>query len=184
MATAQQSGQALMTQIVGVGGRPGRKYDFVVSGNPLSIAGFPGAIQASFLGAGYAITDLAAGLAYAVSESWLSIGNGSNNCQEYVLETAGWTAGGGTAPTLAASGQQLLNLVFETNPTPNSTVCSAQAMLSTFVGTVGGNTFEPEDMIPAIGYAYSQGWLRPYGPPLASFGLSFVLTAAGAAAAT
>lgn len=144
---------------------------------------FPGALQADFLGAGYALSDLIAGLAYCVTEGWLSTQSAAgDSLQTYTLEQPGWTEAGGTAPTVAQSGQQLVNVCAALNATPLAARFATKDLVSAFVGEVGGNTFAPEDLMPGYGYALSEGWLRPCGQN--PFDPVFVLTAAGAAAAT
>ncbi len=115
----------------------------------------------------------------------MSVGNSygvSGDCQMYVLEQAGWTEGGGTAPTTAASGQQAVNAAVAQGGAAGGPVLPVRALVSAFVGTVGGNTFEPEDVMSGAYYAVSQGWFRPAGRDL--FEPAFVLTAAGVAQAT
>lgn len=144
---------------------------------------FPGALQADFLGAGYALSDLIAGLAYCVTEGWLSTQSAAgDSLQTYTLEQPGWTEAGGTAPTMAQSGQQLVNVCAALNATPLAARFVVKDLVAAFVGEVGGNTFAPEDLMPGYGYALSEGWARPCGQN--AFDPVFVLTAAGAAAAT
>jgi hypothetical protein len=184
MATALQSAQEILNLFVASGARPGRTFPVMIGADPISTSKFPGALQAAFLQAGYALTDLSAGLAYAVAQGWLSqgqtYGEGSSApSQTYVLEQSGWTQGGGTAPTMAQSAQQLLN-VWPAPVTANSSVVKAAGIVGNFVGIVGGNTFAPEDLLPGAYYAVEQGWLRPGGRP---FENSWYLTAAGVAQA-
>lgn len=149
----------------------------------LSQANFPGALQAAFLQNGFAIADLINGLAYAVTEGWLSASSAvSDDVQTYTLEQSGWTEGGGTAPTSAQSGQQLINVCAAIDATPGAARFAAKSLVTAFVGTVGGNTFAPEDLMPGYGYALSEGWVRPAGQN--QFDAVWGLTAAGAAAAT
>jgi hypothetical protein len=146
-------------------------------------AGFPEALQKAFLNAGYAIGDLVAGLAYAVTQGWLStISPPAADFQTYVLEQSGFAQAGGTAPTPAQSAQQVINVFFSANSRPNGALFKARDWLNAFVGTVGGNNFAPEDLMPGAWYAVAQGWLRPgsWDP----FEAAFILTAAGAAQAT
>jgi hypothetical protein len=145
--------------------------------------GFPGALQKAFLNAGYAIGDLVAGLAYAIAQGWLSTTSPpAGDFQTYVLEQSGFAQAGGTAPTPAASAQQIVNVFAANNNRPNGALFKARDWLNAFVGTVGGNTFAPEDLMPGAWYAVAQGWLRPgsWDP----FEAAFILTAAGAAQAT
>jgi hypothetical protein len=144
----------------------------------LSPTNFVGALQKAFLAAGYAISDLVNGLAYAVGQGWLSMNSAAgDDYQTYTLEQPGWTQGGGTAPTMAQSAQHLLN-IWPAPVTANSSVITAVGIVGTFVGTVGGNTFVPEDLLPGAYYAVAQGWLRPFG---LNFQNSWTLTAAGVA---
>lgn len=149
----------------------------------LSQANFPGALQAAFLQDGFAISDLINGAAYAVSQGWLTANSApSDDVQNFTLEQSGWTEGGGTAPTMAASGQQLINVCAAIDATPGAARFAAKNLLSAFVGMVGDNTFAPEDVMPGYGYALTQGWVRPAAQN--SFDPVWGLTAAGAAAAT
>jgi hypothetical protein len=149
----------------------------------LAQAGFPEALQKAFLNAGYVISDLIAGLGYAVTEGWLSTNSPpSVDFQTFVLEQSGFAQAGGTAPTPAASAQQIINVFAALNNRPLAALFKARDLLNAFVGTVGGNTFAPEDLMPGAWYAVSQGWLRPgsWDP----FEAAFILTAAGVAQAT
>jgi hypothetical protein len=186
MPTAAQSAQEYLSLRVAAGDRPGRASPVNVTGPAFTIAKFPGAIQAAFLAAGYQISDLVAGLGYAVEQGWLTLGNvyvdgAGNEGAEYVIETAGWTEAGGTAPTSAASAQQLLNVCAAMNQRPGEQVFALANLVPAFVGTVGDNTFAPEDLIGGYGYAFSQGWVRPFGNSL--FEPAFTLTGLGAAQA-
>ncbi len=145
---------------------------------------FPGALQAAFLQAGYAMSDLINGLAYAVTEGWLSTISSppSEDLLTYTLEQPGWTEAGATAPSLAASAQQLVNVCAAINAAPDTVRFAAKSLASAFVGTVGDNTFAPEDLMPGYGYALSEGWVRPCGQN--QFDPVFTLTAAGAAQAS
>lgn len=182
MASAQQSATELMTLAVAAGVRPGRSLPFQTSGPPLSISGFPGALQAAFLNAGFQISDLAAGLGYAVSQGWLLLGNAFGACQMYVLQWSGFAAGSGSAPTMASSGQQAINVMVNNLGGTAGSCFSAAGLGASFVGTVGGNTFAIEDLLPGLWYAVAQGWLFPAGQNFE--GPSFSLTAAGVAQAT
>jgi hypothetical protein len=182
MATAPQSAQEILNLFVASGARPGRTFPVMIGADPVTTSRFPGAIQIAFLGAGYALTDLSAGLAYAVGQGWLTQGQTYNEgqpgaSQTYALEQSGWTQGGGTAPTMAQSAQQLLN-VWPAPVTANNSIVTARGIVGVFVGTVGGNTFAPEDLLPGAYYAVAQGWLRPFGQP---FSNEWYLTAAGVA---
>jgi hypothetical protein len=149
----------------------------------LSQANFPGALQAAFLQDGFAIADLINGSAYAVSEGWLSTSSAaSDDVQTYTLEQSGWAEGGGVAPTLAQSAQQLINVCVAIDATPGGARFAAKDLLAAFVGTVGDNTFAPEDVMPGYGYALAEGWVRPAGQN--QFDPIWGLTAAGVAAAT
>jgi hypothetical protein len=97
-----------------------------------------------------------------------------------VLENPGFAEAGGTAPSIAASAQQVINICAGLNVTPGAARFDAKHLVGSFVGTVGGNTFAPEDLLPGVYYAVSQGWLRSASP----FEPIFSLTAAGAAQAT
>jgi hypothetical protein len=183
MATPQQS---LLTILVsGESGRTGRSYPFLLDGAPLALSRFPGAAQAAFLALGFQVTDLAAALAAAVEAGWLSLGQfylgaGADGSQMYVLEQAGFVEAGGTAPTQAASAQQLLNVAAAINDSPGADQFNLNALTPAFVGTVGSNTFAPEDILPGYALALANGWVRP------AKGLNepvFSLTAAGAAQA-
>lgn len=181
--TPQQAAQALVNLIVSQDGRPGRTYGFVVTGNPLAIAGFPGALQAAFLNAGYAVSDLAAGLSYAVTEGWMTAGQTLNGVlQQYTLTAAGFTAGGGTAPTISAAAQQLVNVAAAINNSPGAALFNLRLMVPQFAVVVGSNNFQPEDMVPALGQALADGYVLPAGRDL--FEPIFILTAAGVAAAS
>jgi hypothetical protein len=145
--------------------------------------GFPGALQSAFLQSGYQIGDLAGGLAYAVAQGWLSQGQTIGGSQNYTLELAGWTTAGGTAPTMAAAAQQVINVCVHTlGGAANRDRFEAKSLASYFVGTVGGNTFAPEDLLPGVYYAVAQAWLRPAEADL--FEPVFVLTAPGVAQAS
>jgi hypothetical protein len=186
MPTPQQSAQEYLSLRVAAGDRPGRASPVLVTGTAFTIAKFPGAIQAAFLAAGYQIGDLVAGLAYAVGEGWLTLGDvyvdgAGNECQLYIIEQAGWTEAGGTAPTMAVAAQQLINVCAAINKVPSGGRFEAENLVNSFVGTVGNNTFAPEDLIPGYGYALAQGWVRPCGQNL--FDPVFALTAAGVAQA-
>jgi len=186
MTTPQQD---LLSIIVATeGGRPGRAYPFKISGT--RIVDFPGIVQATFLSMGYQVSDLASALTSAVASGWLSPGNkifgagalsDGNFCQSYILEMAGFTEAGGVAPIMQASAQQLIRVAAAINNQPNGARFNIADLRSAFVGTVGANTFAPEDLMPAYGYAVAQGWIRPADT---QFEPVFVLTAAGAAAAT
>ncbi len=258
--SAQQSAQALLTQIVNAGGRPGRPSPFFIPGvfvtagrfvasstsiqmqsaNPGSVAkgmqifdldtdtaiaqvqdwtgkvltlgpmtfgpvqagsasagnadllfihdpaavpkNFAGAVQSAFFAAGYSLTDLVAGLAFAVNAAWLTQGHTLNGVTTYTLEQAGFAAASGTAPTSAASGQRLVDAAVAQGGAALSGVFELSAIAPAFIGTVGDNTFAPEDLIAGYAYAFSQGWVRPSGANL--FDPVFTLTAAGVAAAT
>jgi hypothetical protein len=189
MATAQQSAQEILSLFVIGGARPGRTFPVQVEGAPLTLAEFPGALQKQFLQAGYQISDLIAGLAYAVAQGWLSMGqfypgagDGTIGSQIYVLEQAGFAEAGGTAPTIAASGQQLINTAAALNDRPGAARFDASLLQASFVGAVGENTFAVEDVMPGYGYALAQGWVRPCGQKF--FDPVFSLTAAGAAQAS
>ncbi|MGD0333918.1 MAG: hypothetical protein ABSA90_11775 [Xanthobacteraceae bacterium] len=182
MPTAEQSATELMTLAVAAGNRPGRSLPFQTSGPPLSVSGFPGELQAAFLNAGYQISDLAAGLSYAVSQGWLLLGNTLGACQTYLLQWPGFAAGGGSAPTIAASAQQAINVMVNNLGGTAGSHFAAAGMGPSFVGTVGGNTFAIEDLLPGFWYAVAQGWLFPAGQDFE--GPSFSLTAAGVAQAT
>ena len=130
------------------------------------------------------ITNLIFGLAYAVAQGWLTrmqpSVNGDTINQAYRLELSGFTEAGGTAPTQAESAQQLLNVAAAINDTPDGARFNLNFLTSAFTGTVGSNTFAPEDILPGYGFALAQGWVRP------ADGLNepvFSLTAAGAAQA-
>lgn len=191
MATPQQLAQQILSLFVSSGARTFRAFPILVNGPPLSVSRFPGAVQEQFLSAYQSspqqgINDLTAGLAYAVQQGWLSISpsnpDPSRNLQMYELEQAGFSEAGGTVPTQAAAAQQLINVVTALNSTPGAAQFNLDYIASSFVGTVGGNTFAPEDLIPGYGYAVAEGWVRPI---LGSgFGNVFSLTAAGAAQAT
>jgi hypothetical protein len=143
---------------------------------------FPGAVQASFLTAGYTLSDLINGLAYAVAQGWLSTASVvADDYQTYVLEQAGFTEAGGTAPSIAASAQRLINVAAAMNNSPGGARFDASSLVSAFVGTSGGNTFAPEDVIPGYGQALASGWVRPCGN--SAFDAVFCLTAAGVAQA-
>jgi hypothetical protein len=176
MATAQQAAQEICTIFVGQGARPGRNFPVMIGADALSAARFPGALQIVFLQAGYTLADLSAGLAYAVGQGWLSQGQAFGQTQSYALEQSGFAEGGGAAPSVSASAQQLLNVW--PSPAANASVIKAEAIVGTFVGTVGGNTFAPEDLLPGAWYAVAQGWLRPWGN---GFMNEWYLTAAGVA---
>lgn len=155
-------------------------YD--AAGSASDAAKFPGALQAAFFAAGYGPGDLAAGLAYAVNAGWLTQGQRLAGTTRYTLEQAGFAEASGTAPTQAASGQQLVNVAVAQGGAALSGRFSLSAISAFFVGTAGDNTFEPEDLIGGYGFAFSQGWVRPAGQYL--FDPTFVLTAAGVAAAS
>jgi len=143
---------------------------------------FPGALQAAFLADGFALSDLINGLAYAVTEGWLSTNSApADDVQTFTLEQPGFAEAGGTAPTLAESGQQIVNVCAALNATPGAARFAASGLVGGFVGTVGGNTFAEEDLLPGAYYAVAQGWLRPTGNKWSD--PVFALTAAGAAAA-
>lgn len=180
MPTAQQSAQEILSSFVAAGARPGRSFPAQTNG-PLT-ASFPGAIQQAFLKV-YALSDLVAGLAYAVTNGWLSLGNkyfgGDGSAQQlYLLELAGFTEAGGSAPTQASAAQQLINVAAAINNTPMAAAFSLAGLNVSFVG----GSFAIEDMIGGYGYAFVQGWIRPCGKDL--FETTFALTAAGAAQAT
>jgi hypothetical protein len=192
MVTAAQSGAEILSLFVTPGtsyggARPGRTFPVQVT-DSFNIARFPGALQAAFLQVGaapatntpptYQPSDLIAGLVYAVEQGWLSTGYAYGDMQEYVLEQPGFAEASGAAPTLAASGQRLINVCATFDPAPGVAQFRAETIVSSFVGTVGDNTFAPEDLLPGLGYAVAQGWLRPVGHQLV-----FRLTAAGAAQA-
>jgi hypothetical protein len=182
MATALQSAQEILNLFVASGARPGRTFPVMVGADPFSASRFTGSLQKSFLQAGYALSDLSAGLAYAVSQGWLSQGQtyGEGSAapsQSYLLEQSGWVQGGGAAPTMAQSAQQLLN-VWPAPVIADNSIVTAEGIVGTFVGTVDGNTFAPEDLSPGAYYAVAQGWLRPWGQP---FSNKWYLTAAGVA---
>jgi hypothetical protein len=177
MATALQSAQEILNVFVSSGARPGRTFPVLIASDPVTISKFPGAVQNTVLQAGYALTDLSAGLAYAIGQGWLSQGQTFGQSQTYVLEQSGWTQGGGAAPTMAQSAQRLLN-IWPAPVTAQSSVVKAAGIVGTFVGTAGGNTFVPEDLLPGAYYAVAQGWLRPWG---LNFENSWTLTAAGVA---
>ena len=206
MPTAQQSAQEILSLFVGAGARPGRTFPISVGGPPATVTGFPGAIESQFLNAGNQtnapyrppsgsdpgatgiVNDLLAGLAYAVEQGWLSLGtflpgagNGSIGLQNYVLEQSGFAEAGGTAPSQSASAQQLINVAAALNGTPDGAQYKLENMATSFVGTVGENTFEPEDLIPAYGFAVASGWVRPIFTNI--FRNVFSLTAAGVAQA-
>lgn len=142
---------------------------------------FPGALQAAFCQSGFALGDLIVGLAYAVTEGWLSTTSApTDDAQSYTLEGPGFTEAGGTAPTMAASAQQVVNVCAGLNATPGAARFDANGLVGSFVGTAGSNTFAPEDLLPGVYYAVNQGWLRPASQPDPVFSL----TAAGAAQAT
>jgi hypothetical protein len=142
---------------------------------------FPGALQAAFLQNGFALGDLINGLAYAVAEGWLStVSAPTDDFQTYVLEQPGFTEAGGAAPSLAASAQRAINTIAALNGKPGAARFDAKGLVASFVGTVGGNTFAPEDLLPGCHQAVANGWLRPVSP----FEPVFLLTAAGAAQAT
>lgn len=187
MPTAEQSAQEILSLFVASGARPGRSFPTVTAGAPFQVAAFAGALQQQFIQAGYQVSDLVAGLAYAVTEGWLSLGQSytdaaGNVSQSYVLEQSGWTEASGTAPTQAASAQQLINVAAAINDTPNAVRFRLENLNTVFVGTVAENTFAIEDMIGAYGLAFFNGWIRPCGNSL--FDPVFTLTAAGAAQAT
>ena len=182
MATAQQSAQEFVSLWVTSGARPGHSVTVVVTGPAANIGEFSGPLQAAFLQAGYAVSDLIAGLGYAVEQGWLSLGNKYGAAQLYVLEQAGFAEANGSAPTMAAAAQQLVNVCAALNGTAGAAQFEAAAIVEAFVGTVGGNTFAVEDLIPALGYALSQGWVRLAGAK--AFDPVFTLTAAGIAQAT
>jgi hypothetical protein len=180
MATPQQ---ALLTVLVsGESGRTGRTYPFLLGGPQYSLARFPGAAQAAFLALGYQVADLAAALSAALEAGWLSLGQlEAGGVQRYVLEQAGFIEAGGTEPTQAASAQQLINTAAALNSKPGDAQFTLNYLSQTFVGTVGSNTFAPEDLMPGYSYALAQGWVRPVD------GLTdpvFCLMAAGAGQAT
>jgi hypothetical protein len=183
MATAAQSAQEILNLFVASGARPGRTFPVMIGADTFSTSRFPGALQGAFLQAGYALSDLAAGLAYAVTQGWLTQGQTYNEGQQngatqtYLLEQSGWTQGGGTAPTMAQSAQQLLN-VWPAPVIANNSIVDAAGIVGNFVGTVGGNTFAPEDLLPGAYYAVAQGWLRPWGQV---FSNKWSLTAEGVA---
>jgi hypothetical protein len=188
MATPEASAQEILSLFIATGARPGRSFPTLTPGTPLALSKFPGAIQSAFLAAGYQMTDLVAGLAYALTEGWLSLSpNSSTNAAgdmyaEYELEQAGFSAAGGVAPTQPAAAQQLINVAAALNNTPGGARFAAKYLVASFVGTVGENTFAPEDVMPGYGYALAEGWVKPCGDSL--FDPVFALTAAGVAQAT
>jgi len=187
MATPQQ--ELMTVLVIGQSGRPGHSIPFLLAGDPLSLTRFPGAAQAAFLAQGFQVADLAAALSAAVAAGWLSLGPfypgagaGASGVQAYVIEQAGFTEAGGVAPTQAASAQQLINVAAGLNDTAGGARFNLNSLVTAFVGTVGSNTFAPEDLMPGYGDALSQGWVRPSGQNL--FDPVFSLTAAGIAQAT
>ena len=181
--TTQQDLLSILVMSEGL--RPGRGTPFQLSGP--RVADFPGVAQATFLALGHQVADLAAALSAAVEAGWLSLGqfyagggDGTTGSQMYVLEQAGFVEAGGTAPTQAASAQQLLNVAAAINDTPGAGRFSLDFLTRAFVGTVGDNTFAPEDVMPGYGYALSQGWVRPVE---GLNGSVFSLTSAGVAQA-
>ena len=162
MATAENAAEEILSLFVATGARPGHSFPTITTGSPFSLAKFPGSLQAAFLAAGYAISDLSAGLAYALEQGWLSLSDtyvdgAGNDLQQYVLEQAGFAEAGGAAPTQAAAAQQMINVAAAIDNSPNSGRFSLANLTSAFVGTVGDNTFAPEDLIGAYGYAFAQG---------------------------
>lgn len=182
MATAQQSATEILSILVSGGARAGDSFPVNVAGPLFSMNGFPGSLQAAFFGAGYQLSDLTAGLAYATTDmQWLSLGQTYGNVQMYVLEQAGFVEAGGVAPAMSVSAQRILNVCAGLNSTPGAVQFNSAALVSAFVGTVGSNTFAPADLLPAIAYAVSNGWLRLLGYNFS--GIVFSLTATGAAQA-
>jgi hypothetical protein len=185
-SAAQQSGEKIVSQFVTAGARPGHAFSISISSNPPA-NGYAGAIEAQFLQQGITsppLLGLIFGLAYAVAQGWLTqmqpSVNGDTINQAYRLELSGFTEAGGTAPTQAESAQQLLNVAAAINDTPDGARFNLNFLTSAFTGTVGSNTFAPEDILPGYGFALAQGWVRP------ADGLNepvFSLTAAGVAQA-
>lgn len=181
--TPIEAAQQILSIFVGTqGARVGRTFSAQISGGT-PITPFPGTLQKTFLQAGGTLSDLSAGLSYAVSHGWLSLGRsyGDGTTQDYVLEQAGFAQAGGAQPTPAQSAQQLLKVCAAINPTAGSARFSAEAVVKSFVGTAGGITFAPEDLIPGLGYALSEGWVRSVAGR--AYELEFSLTAAGVAQA-
>ena len=160
----------------------GSSADTLVFANAgdLNFTRFPGALQAAFLAAGYQLGDLVGALSYAVAEGWLVPGDKFDRERSYSLQWAGFTAASGSVPTMAASGQQAINAMVNAGAAAGSPV-SMNLLVKYFVGTVGGNTFAPEDLLPGFAYAMTEGWVfltgQKYDGPV------FALTAAGVAQA-
>src|SRR5580658_1212325 len=140
MTTPSQAASELLSLFVTPGpayggARPYRTFPVLPAGDGLGR--FPGTLQAAFLAAGYQLSDLVAGLAYAVTEGWLAlVQTYTGGMQEYALLQAGFAEASGTAPTMAQSAQQLINtLVNVEGGTAFAQTYKLETLVSNFVGT-------------------------------------------------
>ena len=75
--TAERAAQAIGSLCRDAAMAAGDSFAVFFDGSDFEVARFPGALQSQFLGMGFGLDDLAAGLAFAVEQGWLSPGRRS-----------------------------------------------------------------------------------------------------------